>query len=100
MLTRWRGRRSRRRCGWGRSGTRCDRRDARLEESSLARDELFLQHLLQRVAHALDLVLGHLREELQRDRAVGDVLGDRIIAFGEAEAILDVRLKVDRREVV
>ena len=53
----------------------------------------------QRLGHARDLPLGHLREERQRDRARGDVLGDGELALAVAEALAVEREQVDRRQV-
>src|SRR5438105_4356878 len=76
------------------------RSSARELESWLARDQPLLQHSLQRVAHAVDLLAGHPAEERQGDRAGGDMLAHRQIAGLGVETIHHVRLKVDRREVV
>src|SRR3954471_9130508 len=48
---------------------------------------------------ALDLAVGHVREERQRERAGGDVLTDRELARTVAERLAVVRHEVDRRQV-
>ena len=53
----------------------------------------------QRRRDALDLAVGHLREERQRERARGDVLADRELALAVAEALAVEAHQVDRRQV-
>ena len=52
-----------------------------------------------RLAHGLDLIVGHRREEWQRQRALGDLLGDGKLAALKAEALAVVRHQVDARQI-
>jgi hypothetical protein len=51
------------------------------------------------VGNMLDAGLGHVGMKWQRQRAACDPFRDRKIAFPVAEPVLEVGLKVDRREV-
>src|SRR4051794_2933241 len=54
---------------------------------------------LQTLCDLLDLALGELGEERQRDRARGDVLADWELALAVTEALAVERHEVDRRQV-
>src|SRR6476646_3637436 len=57
------------------------------------------QHPRKGRRDALDLPVGHLREERQRERPRGDVLAHRELALAVAERLAVVRHEVDRGQV-
>jgi len=65
--------------------------ESRFLESSLPGGQRLFQRCFQRVANAIDLPLGHAREERQRQRPGGDVFAIREIALFVAQQIGDVR---------
>src|SRR5436305_9408061 len=58
-----------------------------------------LEDLRQRRGHPLDLALGHLREERQRDRPRGDALAHRELALPVPEGLPVIAHEVDRGQV-
>src|ERR1019366_1539781 len=61
--------------------------------------ELPSNRLAQHLRHPRELTFAHLREERQRQRALGDVLTDRKLALAMAEALAVEAHQMDGREV-
>src|SRR3954452_5859959 len=76
-----------------RNTTGPDRRAAMRRSGRLADD------LRKGARDPLDLPVGHLREERQRQRAGGDVLAHRALALAVAERLAVVGHQVDRRQI-
>src|SRR3954453_2902327 len=74
-------------------------RSASARRLAMARLWPLADRLRQRRGHPFDLVLGHGREEGQRDRPGGDVLADRELALAMAEALPVEAHEGDSRQV-